>query len=187
MFGKTTVAAAVFSLSTAALVAADVRVDQDRGADFRKYRTFTVDVGPLVDRNGGVDERNTLAERRLREAVSRELQERGLEPAGANADLVVRVSTRDTERTQVLSRGYDPWYRGRRRWGYWRWRDPFYDDLWTRRYLEGSVTVDVADRRTDALVYRARVTEEIGDNLDKYVRNAIDDAFDKFPVKELDD
>jgi hypothetical protein len=187
MSGKTTVAAIALSFS-AVIAAADVRVDYDRGHNFSKYRTFTVEVGPLIDQSGATDERNTLAEGRLREAVSRELQARGLEPSANSPDLVVRVSTRDRERTAVWSRGIDPWYRPWRRFGYSRWRDPFfYDDVWTSRYLEGAVTVDVTEGQTDALVYRARVTETIGDNPDKYVRKAIDKAFDKFPVKEADD
>jgi hypothetical protein len=190
MSGQTTVAAAVLSLS-AVIASADVRVDYDRSHDFSRYRTFSVEVGPLVDQSGAIDERNTLAQDRLRQAVSRELAARGLEPAASNADLVVRVSSRDRERTDVWGRGLDPWYRPWRHYGYFgyrRWRDPFfYDDVWTRRYLEGSMTVDVTDGQTDALVYRARVTEEIGDNPDKYVRKALDKAFDKFPVKEADD
>ena len=85
-----------------AVATADVRVDVDRHKDFAKYRTFTVEIGPLVRTDGVVDEQNTLAETRLRQAVNRELQERGLEPNDRSANLVVRVSGRDTERTQII-------------------------------------------------------------------------------------
>src|SRR5262245_12098376 len=87
--------------------AAQVRVDFDRHQDFSQYRTFEVVVGPLVRADGTVDERNTLAEDRLRRAIAGELTARGLESTSANADLVVRVSGRDTERAEVRSSGFN--------------------------------------------------------------------------------
>jgi hypothetical protein len=61
------------------LAAAQVRVDFDRGEDFSRFKTFQVTVGPLVGADGRVDEHNTLAEDRLRRAVTAELGARGLE------------------------------------------------------------------------------------------------------------
>jgi len=176
--------------------AAQVRVDFDRLLDFRQYRTFDVAVGPLVRADGTTDEHNTLAEDRLRRAVASELTARGLESTSEGADLLVRVSGRDIERTEVVSSGFSHfptyWYRpvrlrdGRilyvRTYDYWR--RPYYDDAWTRRYLEGALTVDVVERDTGRLVFRAQVNDEIGGNLDKYVAKSVDRAFKKFPVKE---
>jgi uncharacterized protein DUF4136 len=182
-------------LALPAGAAAQVRVDLDRDRDFSQYKTFEVEVGRLVRPDGSTDEQNTLAEDRIRRAVASELAARGLEPTSSNADLIVRVSGRDAERTEIVSSGFrhpSYWYRpvrlrsGRivyvRSYNYWR--DPFYDDVWTRRYLEGALTMDVVDRDTGRLVYRAQVNDEIGNNLDKYVRKSIDRAFKKFPVKE---
>ena len=106
----------------------------------------------------------------------------------------VRVSGRDTERVSLIG---SPWpaysgYHWRRRWGYWRpyrfgsW-GPYYGDVWTRRFIEGALTVDVVERQTGALVYRAVVTDELGKDLDKQVAKSVEKAFKKFPVKELDD
>jgi hypothetical protein len=47
------------------------------------------------------------------------------------------------------------------------------------------LTVDVIERQTGALIYRAHVTNEVGKDLDKQVAKSIDKAFKKFPVKEL--
>lgn len=180
--------------------AADVRVDSDRHKDFTRYRTFDVEIHSLVRSDGVVDERNTLAESRLRQAVTRELQARGLEPAGVGADLVVRVSARDTERTDIVSSGWGgyPWYGGL---GYFGYRGYFGyggyggyfgpygygggGDVWTRRYLAGSLTVDVVERDSGELVYRAQVTDEVGKNLEKHMARAMERAFKKFPVREL--
>jgi hypothetical protein len=176
--------------------AAQVRVDVDRHADFGQYRTFDIAVGPLVRADGTTDEHNTLAEDRLRRAVASELAARGLESTSAGADLLVRVSSRDTERTQVVSSGvpYYPtfWYRPfRLRNGrivylrtYDSWSRPIYDDVWTRRYLEGALTLDILERETGRLVFRAQVNREVGSDLEKYVAKSVDRAFKEFPVKE---
>ena len=74
----------------------------------------------LIRADGVVDERNTLAEKRLRLAVTREFQARGLEATDVGADLVVRVSSRETEQTILLKSGWHHYPRGwSRRWGYW--------------------------------------------------------------------
>jgi len=171
------------------LAAAQVRVDLDRGEDFSRFKTFQVTVGPLVGTDGRVDEHNTLAEERLRRAVTAELGTRGLESTDVNPDLLIRVSGRSHERTELVNGGLNSYpvfyrrYRYGRSYGYWGRQ--FYNDVWTRQYLEGSYTVDAIDRDTGRLVYRAQVSNEIGGDLEKHVRKAIDQAFKKFPVKEL--
>jgi hypothetical protein len=49
------------------------------------------------------------------------------------------------------------------------------------------LTLDVVDRDTGRLVYRAQVNEQIGNDLDKYIAKSVDKAFKKFPVKEIAD
>jgi hypothetical protein len=170
-------------------LASEVRVDVDRHADFSRYRTIRVEIGSLVRPDGTVDEQNTIAENRLRRAVTDEFLARGFESTDAGSDLIVRVSSREAERNEVVTTGWDypRWY-GRWGWGYWRrpyarWGG-YGPTLLTRRYLEGLTTLDVIDRSTGALIYRAEVTDEIGKNLDKNVAKAVDQALKKFPVKE---
>ena len=194
MLGKIVLTSFLVALPVVA--SADVRVDYDRHKDFSKYRTFTVELGALVQPDGTVDERNTLAENRIRDAVTRELVSRGLEPTDSGtADLVVHVSGRDSNRVSIVSTGW-PAYAGfgYRRWGYWYrpyrfgyWGAPYYNDVITHRYVEGALTVDVIERETGALVYRARVTDEVGKDLDKETSKSIDKAFKKFPIKETVD
>ena len=68
MQNRFTLALATLALP-ATVAAADVRVDYDRHKDFGRYRTFSVEVAELVRSDGVVDEQNTLAEGRLRQAV----------------------------------------------------------------------------------------------------------------------
>jgi hypothetical protein len=100
-------------LALPSLASAETRVDFDRHKDFSRYRTFAVEVAPPIRADGVVDEHNTLAEDRLRQAVTRELQARGLEATDLRPDVTVRVSSRETERTVVRSTGGDPYP-----WGY---------------------------------------------------------------------
>jgi Domain of unknown function (DUF4136) len=180
-----------FLLSFSAVAtAADVRVDLDRQKDFSKYRTVSVEVGRIVRADGVTDENNTLAQDRLRRAITNELLARGIETTDGPSQLIVRVSGRDVERNENISTGwggYPRYWRGR--FGYWRpygyWGGIYDRDVWTRRYLEGALTIDVIERETGALVYRARVTDEVGKDQDKYVVKAIDKAFKKFPVKAI--
>jgi hypothetical protein len=183
MFRSILVLSSLLALPTVA--AAQVRVDFDRHQDFSHYRTFDVAIGALVRADGTADEQNTLAEDRLRRAIAGELMARGLESTAVGADLVVRVSGRDTERAEIVSSGFynNPVYSYRPvRYGYWG--RPYFDDVWTRRYLEGSLTIDVTERDTGRLLYRAQVNNEIGNNLDKHITKSVDRAFKKFPVKE---
>ena len=194
MFRSILVLSSLLALPTVA--AAQVRVDFDRHQDFSHYRTFDVAIGALVRADGIADEQNTLAEDRLRRAIAGELMARGLESTDVGADLIVRVSGRDSERAEIVSSGFYNYpvysYRpvrlrsGRiaylRTYGYWG--RPYFDDVWTRRYLEGSLTIDVTERDTGRLLYRAQVNNEIGNNLDKHITKSVDRAFKKFPVKE---
>ena len=143
-----------------------------------------------------MDEYNTLVEKRLRQAVTRELQARGLEATDVAADLTVRVSSRETERTVVMDSGWHTSYPSypwgwNRRWayrggpGYWGHWGPYAGDVWPHHYLEGSVTIDVIDVVTGELVYRAQVIDEIGSDRDKQAIKTVDKAFKKFPVKEI--
>jgi hypothetical protein len=178
------------------VAAAQTRVDLDRQKDFSQYKTFALEVEPAIRVDGVVDEHNTLAEKRLRQAVTRELQARGLEATDVAADLTVRVSSRESERTVVMDPGWRaaypyPYWGGSRRWafrggpGYWGPWGPYAGDSWPHRYLEESVTIDMIEGGTGELVYRAEVTGEIGNDRDKQAIKIVEKAFKKFPVKEI--
>jgi len=170
------------------IVMAETRVDMDRSKDFSQYKTFTVEVSPPI-RDGEVDEGNTIAVNRLRQAVTSALRARGLTPTEGEADLVLRVASRETERTEVVSSWpadpygwYGPWgygYGGY--WGAGHWGG----EVWTYRYLEGTTVIDVIERVTGDLVYRAEVTAEVDDDEEDLDYDAIKiarKAFKKFPA-----
>ena len=174
---------------------AETRVDMDRSKDFRQYKTFTVEVSPPI-RNGEVDETNTIAVNRLRDAVTSAFRVHGLMPTDGEADLVLRVASRETERTELVSSWpadpydwYGPWGYGYGRRGYaygGYWGAPFWGgDVWTIRYLEGTTAIDVIERTTGDLVYRAEVTAKVDDDEEDLDYDAVKiarKAFKKYPA-----
>ena len=172
-------------------VMAETRVDMDRSKDFRQYKTFSVEVSPPI-RNGEVDEGNTIAVNRLRQAVTSALRARGLTSTDGEADLVLRVASRETERTEIVSSWpadpygwYGPWGYGHGYWGAGYWGGDWGGDVWTIRYLEGTTAFDVVERATGDLVYRAEVTAKIDDDEEDLAYDAVKiarKAFKKFPA-----
>ena len=176
---------------------AETRVDMDRSKDFRQYRTFTVEVSPPI-RNGEVDETNTIAVNRLRNAVTTAFRARGLTPTDDQADLVLRVASRETERTELVSSWpadpygwYGPWGGPYGGWGYGYagWGAPYWGgwggDVWTYSYLEGTTAIDVIERTTGDLVYRAEVTAKVDDDEEDLNYDAVKvarKAFKKYPA-----
>jgi len=186
------VVASVWLLAFPAIVMADTRVDINRQKDFSQYKTFTVEVSAPI-RDGQVDEDNTIAENRLRQATTYALRARGLTAMGAGADLTVRVASRETERTELVSSGpaypygwYGPWGYGYG--GYWSPPGYWGGNVWTYRYVEGTTTIDVIERATGDLVYRAEVTGKVDDDeedLDDDAMKTAHKAFKKFPARGI--
>ena len=177
-------------LTVPVVAAAETRSDVNRSKNFFQYRTFTVVVNQPVDKDGKVDETNTIAMDRLRRAVTHELQARGLEPVDVGADLTVRVSSRETEQTVVTatSWGYPFGYSG-----YWHTSPAFWNtgylgwggDIYTHTYLDGTVKVDVIETDTGDLVYRGERVDDVDKDLDKEANKTVRKVFKDYPVKVL--
>jgi uncharacterized protein DUF4136 len=171
-----------------AVVTAETRIDFNRSKNFSQYKTFTIEVSPPV-RDGEVDEHNTIAENRLRNAASYALRMHGLTQVDSGGDLTIRVKSREDERTELVNSGpYYPygWYGP---WGYGYggyWGAPYWGGYaYTYTYYEGTTTFDAIERATGDLVYRAEVTKKVDDDeedLDHDAMKIARKAFKKFPV-----
>ena len=184
--------ASLWLLTLPGVVMAETRVDIDRHKDFTQYKTFSVEVSPPI-RNGEVDEANTIEINRLRQAVTFALRGRGLTLTDGEADVIVRVASRRTERMELVSYWpadpygwYGPWGYGYVGYGHAPyWGDFWGGDVWTYRYLEGTTAIDVIERVTGDLVYRAEVTANVDDDeddLDDDAARIARKAFKKFPA-----
>lgn len=163
----------------------DVRVDYDHSADFSRYRTFGW-VSPLgTDRAGYT----TLVTDRLKSAVEREMTARGYTYSPNAPDLLVNFHGRFRERLQVSGgpafaapmtyygyRGYGVWP------GYTFGSGPFVD-----QYTEGTINIDMVDRRRDMLVWDGVAMAPITDRDLVYPQERIDTfvgaIFSRYPYR----
>ena len=178
-------------LAFPALAVAQTRVEVNHATNFTQYKTFAVEVEPPVRADGSVDEHNTIILNRQRQAVAYQLRMRGLSETDVDPDLTVRVSSRETEYTQLVGSGYGyapygpygaygPWGWGYG--GYW----PGYGwggTAWPYTSYRAEVKFDVFDRRSGDLVYRGAVTRDVDeDDLSEDAMKFARKAFKKFPI-----
>lgn len=169
----------------ACAVGPDVRVDYDRNADFSRFRTFGW-ASPLgTDRSGYT----TLTTDRIKAAVEREMTARGYTYSPNAPDLLVNFQGRFQERIQV---GGGPafaapisyyGYRGYGAWpGYAFGSGPFVD-----QYTEGTINVDLVDRRRDSLVWEGVAVATVTDRDRTYPQERIDTSiaaiFARYPYR----
>lgn len=178
-------AAGLAMLAGCAAVGPDISTDYDSSADFSQYRTFDF---MSRDERGVERSYDTIAERRLKSAVTREMEARGYQRVGEGADLLVNfaVSTEEVEdlRTVPSSVLPPPWY---------GWRAGYYYDPWpaytyeTRidRYERGTLYVDLVDAERRQLVWEGRavgrVTREAREDPGAALDQAVSEIFARYP------
>ena len=129
----------------------NVKTDYDKSFDFGRLKTFA--FKDQKRQSGGLLERNTLLDNRIRDSLKKELEARGFryQPDGG-ADFVIAYYAREKERAEVEPLGYGMPYRWRWGWG---------PGVWTRYYTQGSVIVDFVGPTSNQLIWRGRVTDTV--------------------------
>lgn len=161
----------VMAAALAACATTEVDTDYDRRANFAQYRTFQLQEGRVLV-NGVETEGDTLLTDRIEGYLRQGFAGKGLRPVAENADLIVTYTSGARNVMEV-----EPWD------GYsYGWVTGFGDDAWVDEYQEGTLVIDVIDRRTNKLVWRG-VTRTEADNLRSpaVIRNAVDEALDRYP------
>lgn len=154
--------------------------DYQKSFDFSQLHTFTFKTDrasndPLAT--------NTIQAQRIQAALSNQFQANGFTLSEDNPDFIIAFYARTREKTQVNSFGYGPgfgWgygipFRGRWRWGYG-------PDIWTTTYTEGCVMADIIDAKTQELVWRGMVRDEVDGigQSEKQANNAAKDLVKRF-------
>ncbi|MGN5518374.1 DUF4136 domain-containing protein [Halopseudomonas sp. Lyrl_26] len=140
------------------------RTDYDLNRDFGQYQTWSwsepaVTYAPASDPRVASD----LTSRRVKEAVSAQLDVRGLRPATEPATADLRVQA--TLITEIHRDDVTTHYGGY--WGYWGpyWGGPGYSQTRTVEYPVMTLQIDLFDARDGQLVWRgsdsARVNERL--------------------------
>jgi len=120
-----------------------VRADHDSQVDFGSYSSFALFERPAKERRG--PQMSELVDRRIGASMQAELVSRGFTTAAPReADILVTFYTAVRKRVTVNGGG---WYGYRR--PYWGGRVTY-----VKTYPEGTLVIDVIDRKSRNLVWR---------------------------------
>jgi Domain of unknown function (DUF4136) len=162
-----------------------VRADADPGADFSAYRSFGF-MEPLgTDRTGY---RSILTER-LKQSVSRQLEQRGYVRNDVRPDLRVNFFVNVEQKQQITTTPtatipYDGGYYGYRTGLYEPW--PAYD-VHSYEYTQGTLTIDLVDVERRQLVWsgvaEGRLTEAELRAPEEAIETAVSAVMAQYPYR----
>lgn len=175
--------AAAALLSGCAATRPDIRTDYDRSVDFDSFETygFVDELG--TDRAGY----STLITKHFKQAVEKEMQNRGYRHAEEDPDLLVNFFANARYVTSVRPRtnvwvGYG--YYGYRYGMYSAW--PLYaDGADTVRYRVGTANIDIVDAERNQLIWEGvaegRLTQEVMENPQPAIESVVAELFSRYP------
>src|SRR6266850_8565991 len=183
---RVTVVGALVLLAVTAAFGMSVKSDYEKNFDFSQLHTFAFKTerasnDPLST--------NTIEAGRIQNALTAQLEANGFTQASQDPDFIVAFYSRSKQKTQVQSSGFGPGFGMGRGfgWGYGipgrgRWRWGYGPDIWTTNYAQGCVMADIIDPRTNALVWRGKVTDTVNGigQSEKQTDQAAKDLVSKF-------
>ncbi len=141
---------------------ASVRTDADfdTATDFSRYQSWAW-IQPTDADNDKPYHTDGLMDQRIRNAISRELNFKGLRQVSADeADILVNYLTKLEKKIDIdtfySSFGYHPYYYGR-----YPLYPPVQTDTRVREYQEGTILVDLVDANSKSLVWRGSGTDTV--------------------------
>ena len=182
----TLVAAGLLVLAGCATTGPDIRTDYDASADFSQYATFT-----FMERAERGESRtyDTIGDRRVMAAVTRELGARGYRRVESGGDLLVNfaMSTEDVQDVRTVPSAVlpPPWY-GWRGGYYYPWPSHTYETR-VDSYERGTLYVDLVDAGRRQLVWEGRavgrVTRATREDPAAALDNAVAEIFARYPFR----
>lgn len=163
--------------------------DYNRDADFSQYTSFQ--LSPPTELEPGDPILNKLNQKRLREAVSTQMEMRGYQQA-ENADLSVNIYVKITPKTEIISTnrgpffpyaGYYIFYGSLREYDFW---GPGWTTLQANvmEFQEGTLIIDLVDTRRDELVWQGVAigsVEDMPENPHAKIQEAVAKIFKEYP------
>lgn len=168
--------ALLIALTSGCASGPSIRSQTDPTADFSRYRSFAF----LDEIASGQAAYATFASQSLKAAIAREMQARGFQKAGADADLLVNfnVLTKDKVSVSQTPSGYYGYRRGFYGWGAGGTTS-------VQNYTEGTLNIDVADRAQKKLLWEGvavgRVKESARTNPQPAIDAVVAQIFEQFP------
>lgn len=149
--------------------------DRDRSINTGDYKSYGwIDIKSIETRNSDPRYYNELTDKRIRDAVNREMLAKGLSMTNENMQLKLHyhiiVEDKTTITTEPFGILYSPYWEGKM--------------TGTYKYREGTLIIDIMDVRSNQLVWRGWATDVITDRTAKQpeeaINNAVKEIFKKF-------
>jgi hypothetical protein len=177
----------LFTLLAACSSGAKIVANSDPMADFGAFKTYDFYQQLSTDRGGP----RTILSTHLLSATTREIEARGFRRSGNNPDLLIDFMASTQDKIQVRNQPTTgvSMHRGRGRGGAGTWSGASMtmSTQQVTQTTEGTVAVDMVDRKKNQLVWEAaavgRVTDKTMNNMGSVVQGAVADMFAKFPVQ----
>ena len=173
-----------------AAFAQKVNIDFDRDVDFTKYKTYAYQVCHQVE--------NPLVDKRIVKELESRVAIEGLRRAESDPDVKVTYHSSTSEEFAIdtTTWGYgfgSGWYWGHgggyfgRGGGYLGSAGPVSTSTTIRKYMRGTLVVDIWDARTKELLWRGTATDIVSDNPDKNekkLKKSLEKMFKKYPPEK---
>ena len=154
-----------------------VRTDYERGIDFSKFKTFDFYRAP-ADAPAA-----PFIHTRIKQAIVREFQGKGLTRSPENPDLLVAIHTDVEDKIDVNYWGYS--YAQIYYSGYW---GPQAGGVHVQHYQKGTLVIDLVDNSDDELVWRGMAQRALPeqpspDRIDSIVNDAVKWILKDYPPR----
>ena len=163
-------------LVSTAVLAQKINVDWDRNADFSSFHTYAWQQSPHPAQG--------LWNQRIVDGIDQQLAAKGLGKVDKDPDLWVVYSESLKDQKQVVGTGYNfgpAWG-----WG-WGWGPGISTVQYTYITKEGTLVVELANAKTQQLLWRGSATATISDNSEKNIKTldkALSKLFKNYPPTE---
>ena len=172
--------------------------DYNPAVDFAAFKTWSFKDPALQYRPNSPMLKSDLTEQRIIQAVSSELDQRGLRPvaAGSKPDLLVQTYLIVANRQEqvVTNYGYNGPWGGPWAGGYWGgpwegyWGAPMYNETRNIVYQVGTLQIDLMDAKDGKLVWRGSAERIVNDSptpaeRSAAIREAVTKILSTYPPK----
>jgi hypothetical protein len=171
----------------------------DNASALTRYRTFA--WLPPIKKTGNAALNNDVADQRIHESATERLEERGLQLKSRNPDLLVRYMVMVDQKERVYDQpiynyvggGFYPrygYYRGGRSY-YYAYSRPFPvyvgNDVERVPYKEGTLIIDLIDRKTRKVVWRGYGIGEVDNpaQATKDIPKVVEGIIKKLPLNAM--
>jgi hypothetical protein len=159
----------------------NVDLDYDPARNFGAYHTYAW-LPAVTSKEGEAVIRNDLVEARVTGAVDSALAAKNLQRTDKNsADFLVtyHINVEDRVDVRTIETGFS--YRP-----LWRWGSQFDTETVVQQYKAGTLVLDIVDRATDKLAWRAAAETRLREGLtpqqrDEEIRTIVNALISKFP------